>query len=387
MSTPTVKNGLDILLERGHDAVSGKQIGLVTNHTAVDAQLRSIVDLLHADDRFNLVHLYAPEHGVRGAAQAGAHIDREVDAQTGLPVDSLYGETRKPTQEMLEGVDVLMFDIQDVGARFYTYISTMVLAMEAASEAGIPYVVLDRPNPITGLHAEGTILDPTFESFVGIYPMPTRHAFTMGEIARYVAAGKGLPEPNVIAMEGWQRDMWFDETGLQFVHASPNLPTLESYTLYPGTCFFEGTTLSEGRGTTKPFEYIGAPWVDSMALVEDLRARNLPGVLFRAASFTPSFSKHAGEICHGVQVHITDREAVQPVALGVHLVHAFKHLAGSEFAWRPGGALGMSAELLYGTSDLHTMIDAGATPEEIIAKWDEPLGAFLEKAKGAYLYA
>lgn len=384
---PTVKTGLDILLERGHETVNGRRIGFVTNHTAVDPQLRSAVDLLFADDRFELVNLYAPEHGVRGAAQAGAHIGRETDPHTGLPVDSLYGITKKPTQEMLEGVEALVFDIQDAGARFYTYTSTMALAMEAAAEASIPYVVLDRPNPITGLHAEGTILDPKLESFVGIHPMPTRHAFTMGELARFIAAEKDLPQPNVIAMEGWRREMWFDETGLPFVQASPNLPTLESLIVYPGTCIIEGTTLSEGRGTTRPFEYIGAPWIDATELADTLRERNLPGALFRAASFTPSFSKHAGELCHGIQIHITDRDAFRPVALGVHLVHALKHLSGSKFEWRPGGAIGMSAELLYGNADLHTMIDAGASPEEIIAMWDEPLAAYMEKAKAAYLYA
>lgn len=384
--TQIVKTGLELLLERGHDAVNGKRIGFVTNHTAVDAQLRSAVDLLHADDRFELMHLYAPEHGVRGAAQAGTKIGKEIDPQTGLPVESLYGETKKPTPEMLEDVEVLMFDIQDAGARFYTYISTMVLSMEAAAENGIPYVVLDRPNPITGLHAEGTILDPQFESFVGIHPMPTRHGFTMGELARFIASEKGLPEPTVITMEGWRRDMWFNETGLPFVQASPNLPTLESLTVYPGTCIFEGTTLSEGRGTTRPFEYIGAPWVNATELAETLRGRDLPGVLFRAAAFTPAFSKHAGEMCYGVQLHVTDRDAFHPVATGVHLIHAFKHLSGSQFEWRPGGALGMSAELLYGTVDLHTMIDDGATPEEIIAMWDEPMVAFTKKAAAAHLY-
>jgi uncharacterized protein YbbC (DUF1343 family) len=383
---PTVKTGLDTLLERGHEAVNGHRVGLVTNHTAVNAQLRSAVDLLHADDRYDLVHLYAPEHGVRGAAQAGDPIGRETDPQTGLPVDSLYGETKKPTPEMLEGVEVLLFDIQDAGARFYTYISTMVLAMEAAAEAGLPYVVLDRPNPITGLHAEGTILDPAFASFVGIHPIPTRHGFTMGELARFVAAERGLPDPLVIEMEGWRREMWFDETGLPFVQASPNLPTLDSLTVYPGTCIIEGTTLSEGRGTTRPFEYIGAPWVDATDLAATLRARDLPGVLFRAASFTPAFSKHAGELCHGIQLHVRDRDAFRPVATGVHIVHALNHLEGSQFGWRPGGALGMSSELLYGNADLHTMIDAGETPEEIIGTWDAPLAAFMERAKAAYLY-
>ena len=382
-----VRTGLDILLDGGHPAIDGKRIGLVTNHTAIDRDLRTAIDLLHADARFRLVRLFGPEHGVRGDAQAGAHVGTETDPHTGLPVESLYGDTRKPTPEMLEGIDVLLFDIQDAGARFYTYISTMVLAMEGAIEAGIPYVVLDRPNPITGKHVEGPILDPEYESFVGIHPIPTRHGLTMGELARLVASAKGWPEPHVIAMKGWTRDMWFDETGLPFVQASPNLPTLDSLTVYPGTCIFEATTLSEGRGTTRPFEYIGAPWIDSATLVGELRSRKLPGVGFRAASFVPSFSKHQGETCHGVQLHILDREVFRPVETAIHLVHAIRHLPGSRFKWRPGGALGMSANLLYGNDYLHTMIDAGASPDDIIARWSEGQDEFRQQAEAAHLYS
>lgn len=381
-----VTTGLDVLLDQGHSLIEGKRIGLITNHTAIDDQLRSAIDLLHNDARFNLVHLYGPEHGVRGDAQAGDKVRAETDATTGLPVDSLYGATRKPTPEMLEGIDVLVLDIQDGGARFYTYISTMVLAMEAANEAGLPFAVLDRPNPVTGRHIEGPILDMQYESFVGIHPIAIRHGLTMGELAHLVATDRGWPEPEVIRMRGWTRDMWFDETGLPFVQASPNLPTLDSLTVYTGTCLFEATTLSEGRGTTRPFEYIGAPWVNAAALVADLRSRNLPGVGFRPASFVPMFSKHQGETCHGVQVHVSDREAFRPVETGVHLVHAMKHLTGSVFEWRTGSALGMSANLLYGTDDLHTMIDAGASPQEIIARWDTGQAEYHEKAEAAHLY-
>jgi len=380
-----VTTGLEVLLDEGHP-FEGKRIGLVTNHTAVDRELRSAIDLLHTDPRFELAHLYGPEHGVRGDAQAGVHVGRAVDVETGLPVDSLYGETRKPTPEMIEGVEVVVFDIQDAGVRFYTYISTMVLAFEAAIEAGIPYVVLDRPNPITGVHVEGPVLDPQFKSFVGIHPIPTRHGLTVGELARLVATDRGWPEPNVMRMQGWQRGMWYDETGLPFVQASPNLPTLESLTVYPGTCIFEATTLSEGRGTTRPFEYIGAPWISATELVAELRSRDLPGVGFRPASFVPMFSKHQGETCSGVQLHILHREAFRPVEVGVHLVHAIKHLSGSQFAWRPGSATGMSANLLYGSEDLHTMIDAGASPEEIMATWAEGQEAFREKAVAVHLY-
>lgn len=381
-----VFTGLEVLIDEGHPLVDGQRIGLITNHTAIDRNLRSGIDLLHADPRFELVHLYGPEHGVRGDAQAGDHVGAEIDPQTGLPVDSLYGDTRKPTSEMLEGIDVLVFDIQDGGARFYTYISTMVLAMDAAREQGIPYVILDRPNPVSGTHTEGPILDPAYESFVGIHPIPTRHGLTMGELGRLVAADRGWPEPAVIPMRGWRREMWWDDTGLPFVAPSPNLPTLGSLTVYTGTCIFEATTMSEGRGTTQPFEFIGAPWVNAPTLVEDLRARNLPGVAFRPMSFVPMFSKHEGETCHGVQLHVTDRDAFRPVATGVHLVHAMKHLPESGFTWRAGSALGMSANLLYGTDDLHTMIDAGATPDEIIAKWGAGQDEFHRKAERARLY-
>jgi beta-N-acetylhexosaminidase len=384
--TVRVTTGLEVLLDEGHSLVDGKRIGLITNHTAIDRTLRSAIDLLHNDPRFELVHLYGPEHGVRGDAQAGDKVGAERDPETGLPVDSLYGATRKPTPEMLEGIDVLLFDIQDGGARFYTYISTMALAMESANEAGIPFVVLDRPNPISGNHIEGPILDPQYESFVGIHPIATRHGLTMGELAHLFAADRGWPEPQVIRMRGWTREMWFDDTGLSFVQASPNLPTLDSLTVYTGTCIFEATTLSEGRGTTRPFEYIGAPWVNAVELVADLRSRDLPGVGFRPASFVPMFSKHQGETCHGLQLHVFDREAFRPVEVGVHLVHAMKHLTDSQFGWRSGSALGMSANLLYGTDDLHTMIDAGAGPEEIIAKWDEGQAEYREKAAAAYLY-
>jgi uncharacterized protein YbbC (DUF1343 family) len=382
-----VRTGLEALLERGHPLIDGRRVGLVTNHTAIDRDLRPAIDRLHRDERFGLVHLYGPEHGVRGDVQAGDHVASAIDEATSLPVDSLYGKTRKPTPAMLEGVEVLLFDIQDAGARFYTYISTMVLAFEAAVEAGIPYVILDRPNPITGARIEGPMLDPAYTSFVGIHEIPIRHGLTMGELARLVATDRGWPEPHIVRVEGWAREQWWDETGLPFVQPSPNLPTLDSLTLYPGTCLFESTTLSEGRGTTRPFELIGAPWVDPTALVADLRARNLPGVGFRPASFVPMFSKHQGETCRGVQVHILDRDALQPIEVAVHLLHAFRAQSPEDFAWRPGSALGMSANLLYGSDRLHVMLDAGATAKDVIATWDEGLDTYREKAAAAHLYS
>lgn len=382
----TVLSGLDVLLRDGCPLLEGRRIGLITNHTGVNRHLDSIIDLLHGDERFHIERLFAAEHGVRGDLQAGAPIVDTTDPNTGLPVVSLYGDTRKPTPEMLAGLDVLLFDAQDVGVRFWTYIGTMIYGMEAAAGVDLPYVVIDRPNPITGTHREGPLLDQDYISFVGMYDMPTRTGVTMGEHARIYAADHDLPEPTVIACDGWRRSMWWEETGLPFVQASPNVPTMDSLICYAGTCIFEATTMSEGRGTTRPFEYIGAPWVDSAALVREMRRRGLPGVAFRDAAFVPMFSKHQGDTCRGVQLHVLDRDAMRPVELGVHLIHAFKHLPGSEFVWRPGGALGMSANLLYGSPVLHTMIDDGAEPEDIIETWPVGMDGFVERATRAALY-
>lgn len=379
-------NGLDVLLRDGHLALSGARIGLVTNHTAVTRDLTSVVDALHNDDRFELVRLFAPEHGVRGAAQAGDHVEDEVDSVTGLPVVSLYGSNRTPSAEQLNGLDAVIFDIQDAGARHYTYISTMVNVMQACAPLELPLIVLDRPNPITGLNPEGKVLEAEFTSFVGIHPMPTRHGLTMGELAQMIASERELPPPAVISCEGWTRDLWWDETDLPFVYPSPNLPTLTSLITYTATCILEATTLSEGRGTTLPFEVIGAPWVNGNALANELNARGLAGVTFRATGFTPSFSKHQGELCGGVQLHITDRDAFRPVSTGVHIVHALKNLPDSRFEWTSGPALGMSHGRLYGSTELREMIDAGEPVEKVIASWQPELDAFIERARTYRLY-
>lgn len=382
-----VMTGLDVLLRDGHPVLNGARIGLVTNHTAVTRDLVSIVDAMHNDDRFELVRLFAPEHGVRGAAQAGDHVADEVDAVTGLPVVSLYGANRTPSTEQLDGMNAVVFDIQDAGARHYTYISTMVNVMQACAPLNLPVFVLDRPNPITGLHPEGKVLEADFTSFVGIHPMPTRHGLTMGELALMIASELGLPQPTVIICEDWRRDMWWDDTDLPFVYPSPNLPTLNSLLVYTTTCILEATTLSEGRGTTLPFEVIGAPWVDGNALAQELNARELPGVTFRATGFTPSFSKHQDELCGGVQLHIVDRDAFRPVSTGVHIVHALQHLPNSQFSWQAGSALGMSHGRLYGSTELREMLESGATAQEIIATWQPELDEFNERARAFHLYS
>lgn len=381
-----VMTGLDVLLRDGHPALDHARIGLVTNHTAVTRDLVSIVDAMHEDGRFQLVKLFAPEHGVRGAAQAGDHVDDEIDTVTGLPVVSLYGANRTPGAEQLEGLDAIVFDIQDAGARHYTYISTMVNVMQACAPLDLPVIVLDRPNPITGLHTEGKVLEADFTSFVGIHPMPTRHGLTMGELALMIGSELKLPQPTVIKCEGWTRDLWWDDTNLPFVYPSPNLPTLNSLLVYTATCILEATTLSEGRGTTLPFEVIGAPWVDGNALANELNARELPGVTFRATGFTPSFSKHQGEMCGGVQLHVTNRDEFKPVSTGVHIVHALQHLPDSQFSWQAGPALGMSHGRLYGSIELREMLDSGASAHEIIAIWQPELDAFIERADNFHLY-
>lgn len=387
----TIQTGLDILISEGLPALAGKRIGLITNHTGVDRRLRSGIDQLHASDRFTLAALFGPEHGVRGQAQAGEQVSSTTDQRTGLPVHSLYGDTHKPTLEMLAGIEALVYDIQDVPVRYATYASTLAAAQGACAELGLPFVVCDRPNPLTGLHVEGNVLDPAFRSFVGVHPIAVRHGLTTGELATLLAADNGWPEPIVIPMRGWRRSMWFNQTGLPWVLPSPNLPTPDALLAYPGTCLIEGTNLSEGRGTTRPFEFIGAPWLDPDALAGELNARKLPGVAFRPHTFVPAFSKHSGIPCGGVQLHVLEREAVRPVATGIHLLHAVRHLSGHRFEWRAaapeaGGHHGLFIDLLAGTDRLRLDLDAGTPPDEIIARWDEEAAAFADRAKAFWRY-
>lgn len=373
--------GVEVLLEDQKHLIEGKNVGLITNPTGVDQELNSIVDLLHNDPEVKLTALYGPEHGVRGNAQAGQYVDYYIDEVTGLPVYSLYGSTRKPTQEMLEGVDVLLFDIQDVGTRFYTYIYTMALAMEAAKEKGIPFIVLDRPNPLGGTKVEGPVLDPEFASFVGQYAIPLRHGMTVGELAKLFNKEFDInADLTVVEMKGWKRDMWYDETGMQFVAPSPNMPTLDTALAYPGTALIEGTNVSEGRGTTKPFEYIGAPFINSTELAGELNALNLPGVTFRAASFTPAFSKHSGKLSHGIQVHITDRDAYQPVETGLHIVKTIYDLYPGEFTLTP------FFNNLIGNGWINQGIKEGMSVEEMKDRWEAELEEFKKVRENYLMY-
>lgn len=376
-----IKLGVDVLLDEQKELISGKQVGLITNPTGVDNELTSIVDLLNNDPDIELAALYGPEHGVRGDAQAGEYVDYYIDEVTGLPVYSLYGKTRKPSPEMLEGIEVLIFDIQDVGARFYTYIYTMALAMEAAQEQGIPFIVLDRPNPLGGTKVEGPVLDPAYASFVGQYAIPLRHGMTVGELAQFFNEEIGIgADLTVVKMKGWQRQSYYDETGLQFIPPSPNMPTLDTALVYPGTALIEGTNASEGRGTTKPFEYIGAPFINSTELAKELNALQLPGVNFRATSFTPAFSKHAGKLSHGVQVHITDREAYLPVETGLHIVKTIYDLYPGQLQ------LSSFFNNLIGNAWISDGIKEGMTVEEMKERWQGELKEFKKVRKEYLLY-
>ncbi|MDP9469079.1 MAG: DUF1343 domain-containing protein [Chloroflexota bacterium] len=378
--------GLDVFLDEGLAELAGKRVGLITNQTGVDRSLRSTIDLLQRAEGIELVALFGPEHGVRGDAQAGAKVNGAVDQRTRLPAHSLYGETQTPTPAMLAGIDSLIFDIQDAGVRFYTYLSTMAYAQEAAAAAGLAFVVLDRPNPISGTRVEGNVLDPDFQSFVGAHPIPIRHGLTFGELARLFAAERGWPDPIVVPIRGWRRNQWFDETGLPFVLPSPNLPTLDALTLYPGTCLVEGTNVSEGRGTTRPFELVGAPWLDPFLLAEELDRRNLPGVAFRPTYFTPTFSKHANVSCGGVQIHILNRDATRPVQLGVHLLHVLRDLNRDAFTWREGREGRYAIDLLLGSDHPRRALDGGGGVAEVTAGWDEEARAFEERRRPFLLY-
>jgi beta-N-acetylhexosaminidase len=380
-SANDLKLGVEVLLDEQMDLLDGKRVGLITNPTGVDQELNHIVDVLHNDPEVELTALYGPEHGVRGDAQAGDYVEFYIDEITGLPVYSLYGETRKPTPDMLEDVDILLFDIQDVGARFYTYIYTMAYAMEAAQENDLEFVVLDRPNPISGYDVEGPVLDPEYASFVGNYPIPLRHAMTVGELALFFNEEFDIhADVTVVEMTGWERGMYYDDTDLEFVLPSPNMPTLDTALVYPGAALIEGTNLSEGRGTTKPFELLGAPFVNSTEFAAAMNELDLSGVTFRAASFTPMFSKHSGNLSHGVQIHVTDKEAYSPVETGLHIVKTLHDMYPDEVQ------LTSFFDNLIGNGWIREAIENGESVESMVAEWQDDLREFKDLRQDYLLY-
>ncbi len=382
--------GLENFLADPPAAVRGLRVGLVISASSVDGRLTSSVERVYAAPDLLLTALFGPEHGLRGEAQAGEKVGGYRDHLTGLPVYSLYGDTKKPTPEMLADVDAFVVDMQDGGARFYTYLYTMAYVMEAAAEAGKPVIVLDRPTPLNGVTYEGPVLDPAYASFVGLYPIPARYGLTIGECARLFNTAFGIGcDLTVIPISGWEREMWYDDTGLPFIPPSPNLPTLTALNAFPGTCFFEGTNLSEGRGTTKPFEYIGAPWISAPeALAATLNALELPGVGFRAVYFVPTFSKHSGELCRGVHLVVTDRATFRPAETAVTMLDTIKRAYPEHFGWRepwsPDGHFPI--DLLTGGRQVREHLDANRPLSELVESWQAPLRAFGELRRPALLY-
>jgi len=377
-----VKTGLDNVAS--HERLfRGKRVGIITNHTACNSAGRHITDVFADMEGVRITALFGPEHGIRGTEAAG----KKVDSETGdVPVYSLYGKTTKPTAKMLRDVDVLVFDIQDVGARFYTYTYTMSLAMEAAAENGKRFVVLDRPNPINGLTVEGNILEPKFASFVGLYAIPARHGMTVGELAKMFneqgwLKGGVKADLATVPMQGWRRSLWYDETGLRFIKPSPNMTNLKTAAVYPGLCLLEGTNVSEGRGTGKPFLQFGAPWIDSGDLTAQLNKLNLPGMRFQPVSFTPSASKYAGERCHGAEITITQRDLLEPYWAGIVIVNEIHRMYPDNFEFRAG-----HFDRLCGTADVRNAITNGSSVQRLRENWQAGLKTFLQIRKIYLLY-
>ena len=402
-----VKPGLEVFLEGDLSMVEGKNVGLIINPVSVSRNLETTVELL-IDGDINLVALYGPEHGVRGNAQAGEYVPFYWDDKYDLPVFSLYGQTQKPPEGMLENidefmrtydtqssgkipegsmvesVDVMLFDLQDIGTRIYTYVATMAYAMRTCAELGIEFIVLDRPNPLGGEIMEGPILEyPEYSSFVGLYPIPMRHGMTAGELAmlfndRFFDKKVDLM---VIPMEGWERDMWFDDTHLPWILPSPNMPTLSTATVYPGQVLIEGTTLSEGRGTTTPFEIFGAPWIDGYELTENLNDLNLPGVRFKEHWFTPTFSKHAGELCGGVMIVVTNREIFRPFETTLHILRVIMDTYPGSFEFHCD-----YFDRLVGNAWMRESLRGGVSVEEIVSSCKNGLKDFSDLRENYLLY-
>ncbi len=379
--------GLSVLLKEQLGLVEGRSIGLITNQTGIDSQFRSNLTLFAENPKIKLAALFSPEHGISGSSQAAIHIPSIVDKGRQIPIYSLYGESRQPTPEMLDGIDALVYDIQDVGSRFYTYISTLLRSMRAAAANRVEFIVLDRPNPICGDRVEGNLLQPAFQSFVGETAIPIRHGMTVGELAKFCQAELGYASARleIVPMHSWRRGMWYDQTGLPWVPPSPNMPTVETATLYPGTCFIEGTNLSEGRGTTKPFEWIGAPWINPERWSDVLNSLELSGTHFRPIHFTPTFSKHADQECHGVQVHVTDRNQFKPVDVALHLIATVQRNYPDQFEFLKSRGQ-FFFDLLAGTDELRLRLMQCESPTQILQSWAAETAIFTEQRRPHLLY-
>lgn len=387
---PTVETGLDVLVEKRFAPLQKARVGILSHQASVDSRLRH---LIHLSQRFgvNVTALFAPEHGLWGSAQDQIPIGTEDRSRWRVPVYSLYGDQRAPTDEQLAQLDVMVCDLQDVGSRYYTFIWTMALAMQACAKHGKRFVVLDRPNPIDGETMEGPRLDLAYASFVGLYALPARHAMTIGEIARWINTVYDVrADLEVIAMRGWARRMRFAETGLPWVPPSPNMPTPDTALVYPGGCLIEGTNLSEGRGTTRPFEWIGAPFIDGEALAAGLNKTRLPGVGFRACQFEPAFHKFKGERCGGVQIHVLDPARFKPFLTYLALIQQVRGMYPTNFAWRPPPYeyenQKLAFDILCGSDRIRRAMETVRPVRSLESAWRRDLRRFRKERRSFLLY-
>jgi uncharacterized protein YbbC (DUF1343 family) len=387
----TVVLGLEKLLQGGN-SFRGARLGLVCNQASVDHNFQHAADLLHQHSELDLRALFGPQHGIRGDVQDNMiETEHGIDRKTGLPVHSLYSETREPTEAMLRDIDVVVFDMQDVGCRIYTFVYTLANCMRAAKKWGKRVVVCDRPNPISGAVISGNVLEPEYASFVGQFPIPTRHGMTVAELARMFKDHFNIGcELEVLSMDGWRREYWHDETDAPWVMPSPNMPTLSSATVFPGTVHFEGTQLSEGRGTTRPFELIGAPYIDPDAYAANLNALGFPGVFFRSCGFQPTFQKHAGESCGGVQIHVKDRKSFEPVITGLAMVKLAYDMYPDQFRWKDPPYEYVydqnPFDVISGTNKIREAIEQGSQLQEIETSWKVGLAEFWTLREGYLMY-
>ncbi|MFV0389877.1 MAG: exo-beta-N-acetylmuramidase NamZ domain-containing protein [Pyrinomonadaceae bacterium] len=387
-----VKIGIEKLLEEEFDLIAGKSVGLICNQASVNHHFQYSADLLHENPAVDLTVLFGPQHGIRGDVQDNMiETGHSVDSVTGIEVYSLYSETRIPTEEMMADVDAVIFDLQDIGGRVYTFVYTMANAMIACKKFGKKMIVCDRPNPINGSDVEGSLLVPGHESFVGMFPIPMRHGMTAGELAKLFNNEFGIGcDLEVVEMDGWSRDLYLDETDTPWVMPSPNMPTVDTAVVFPGTVYFEGTQVSEGRGTTRPFELIGAPYINAETYAQTLELLDLPGVIFRPVNFLPTFQKHAGTVCGGVFVHVIERENYEPVITGVAMVKTAFDLYPEDFKWKqPPYEYEYDRnpfDVIAGTTDLREAFEKGMSIEEIRLSWQNDTETFLETRAPYLIY-
>lgn len=392
MTTKRIRPGIEVLIKDKVSMLGGQRIALVCNQATVLPDLRHAADVFFEHPEIELTTLFGPQHGIRGDVQDNMiETDHTVDGRTGLPIYSLYSETREPTDTMLENVDTIVFDLQDVGCRIYTFVYTMANCMRAAERLGKRVVVCDRPNPINGNAIEGNITEHEFKSFVGQFELPTRHGMTTGELALMFNEHFGIGcELEVVKMEGWRREMWFEDTGLPWVLPSPNMPTVDTAVVFPATVHIEGTELSEGRGTTKPFEINGAPFIDAYDWAAALEAYNFPGVVFRQTNFIPTFQKWAGKLCGGVQIHVTDREAFTPVIVGIAMIKTAYDLYSDHFEWKRDPYEYVfdqnPFDVVCGTDKIRQAIESAMPLKDIEASWAASLNDFAEARRPFLLY-